>query len=330
MTRIPAASACPAPASVRATLEAKPLDRITWKPPRSSRSPDPRSAATPAEVQAILGEVTRIRPELTAFFGCLYYAALRPAEAVALQARSCIFPSGGWGQLTLTASLPRSARAWTSNGTPREPRGLKHRPDGAIRTVPIPPQLVRLLNWHLRTFGCADDGRLFQGARGGPLSESLYGRIWHQARAAALPGLAGTWPARSPYDLRHAALSLWLASGAPPAEVAARAGHSVRVLLTIYAHCIPGCDQIASQHIEQALNPSQWPPQAHKNRRGRRESRPSYVRATAGRNGTQLDLKPPPRSGYMFLTCGNADPRGLARRSRPRAGGPGHPSSISP
>ena len=99
-------------------------------------------------MQAILAEVTRIRPELTAFFGCLYYAALRPAEAVALCASSCALPSRGWGQLTLTASLRRSARAWTSNGTPREPRGLKHRPEGAIRTVPIPPQLARLLRWH--------------------------------------------------------------------------------------------------------------------------------------------------------------------------------------
>jgi integrase len=241
-------------------LEANPLDRITWRPPRSSFAVDPRSAATPAEVQAILAEVTRIRPELTAFFGCLYYAALRPAEAVALSASSCTLPSRGWGQLTLTASLPRSARAWTGNGTPREPRGLKHRPEGTTRTVPIPPQLARLLRWHLRAFGCAEDGRLFRGARGGPLSESLYGRIWHQARTAAIPeNGTGTQPARRPYDLRHAALSLWLASGAPPAEVAARAGHSVCVLLTIYAHGIPGCDQIASQHIEQALRPSRWP-----------------------------------------------------------------------
>ena len=221
---------------------------------------DPRSAATPAEVQAILAEVTQIRPELTAFFGCLYYAALRPAEAVALRASSCILPSRGWGQLTLTASLPRSARAWTGNGTPREPRSLKHRPKGASRTIPIPPQLARLLRHHLHAYGCATDGRLFRGARGGPLSESLYGRIWHQARAAAIPGQAGTQRARRPYDLRHAALSLWLASGAPPAEVAARAGHSMRVLLTTYAHGIPGCDQIASQHIEQALNPGRWPP----------------------------------------------------------------------
>jgi hypothetical protein len=44
----------------------------------------------------------------------------------------------GWGQLTLTGSLPRSARAWTGNSTPGEPRSLKHRPEGAIRTVPIP------------------------------------------------------------------------------------------------------------------------------------------------------------------------------------------------
>ena len=62
-------------------LEANPVDRITWRPPRSSFAVDPRSAASPAEVRAILAEVTQIRPELTAFFGCLYYAALRPAEA---------------------------------------------------------------------------------------------------------------------------------------------------------------------------------------------------------------------------------------------------------
>ena len=242
-------------------LAANPLDRITWQPPRSSCSAGLRSATTPAEVQAILAEVTQIRPELTAFFGCLYYAALRPAEAVALRASSCALPSSGWGQLTLTASLPRSARAWTGNGAPREPRGLKHRPEGAIRTVPIPPQLARLLRWHLRAFGCAADGRLFRGARGGPLSESLYGRTWHQARAAAIPADGtGAQPVRRPYDLRHAALSLWLASGAPPAEIAARAGHSVRVLLTIYAQCIPGCDLIASQHIDRALRASTGPP----------------------------------------------------------------------
>jgi len=280
-------------------LAADPVDRISWRPPRSSRTVDPRSAATPAQVQAILAEVTRIRPELTAFFGCLYYAALRTAEAIALHADSCDLPPAGWGQLTLTASLPRSARAWTGNGTPREPRSLKLRPQGTIRTVPIPPQLVRLLREHLQAYGCAEDGRLFQSAPGGPLSESLYGRIWHQARAAAaLPAWPTTPPARRPYDLRHAALSLWLASGAPPAEVAARAGHSVRVLLTIYAHCIPGHDLIAGQQIEQALHtqPS-GPRMARKYRRRTGGSCPSCVRVTAGPCRTQLVHTPAASTG---------------------------------
>jgi hypothetical protein len=84
---------------------------------------------------------------------------------------------------------------------------------------------------------------------------------------------------------------------APPAEVAARAGHSVRVLLTVYAHCIPGRDQIASQHIEEALNPSHWPPAGPQEPAQTPESRPSCVRAPAGPSGTQLDPGSPPRSG---------------------------------
>src|SRR5450631_1139751 len=162
----------------------------------------PANATLP--VDAILTQVTRIRPELTAFFGCLYYAARRPEEAVALRRDSLTLPASGWGQLTLTAALPRSARAWTGNGTAHEPRGLKLRPEGATRTVPIPPQLVSLLCWHLRAHGTAPDGRLFRGARGGPLSESLYGRIWHQACAAASSSAQhAIHRVLRPYDLRH-------------------------------------------------------------------------------------------------------------------------------
>jgi hypothetical protein len=45
------------------------------------------------------------------------------------------------------------------------------------------------------------------------LSESVYGRAWHTDRRDALgPTLAAIGLARRPYDLRHAALSLWLAA----------------------------------------------------------------------------------------------------------------------
>src|SRR5260370_38327677 len=84
------------------------------------------------------------------------------------------------------------------------------------------------------------------------LSESVYGRAWH---AALGPELAATALARRPYDLRHAALSLWLNASGEPAEVAARAGNSARVLHEVYLHCTAGQDDTVSQRIEAALAP---------------------------------------------------------------------------
>jgi integrase len=136
---------------------------------------------------------------MTAFFGCLYYAAFRPEEAVALRLADCHLPGSGWGMLRLAAATPRTAAAWTSNGTSHEQRGLKHRPDGAIRMVPVPPVVAAMLRAHITTYGTAPDGRLFYGARGGPLSGSVYGRAWQSARTLALgPELAATRLARRP------------------------------------------------------------------------------------------------------------------------------------
>jgi hypothetical protein len=60
--------------------------------------------------------------------------------------------------------------------------------------------------------------------------------------------------------------------GCPPAEIAARAGHSVHILLATYTHCLPGYGQIASQHIDRALHASTGPPLAHKS--GHHPARP--------------------------------------------------------
>ena len=236
-------------------LPANPVSRVRWHAPRATVAVSPATVASPAQVRAILGQVSCIRPELAAFFGCLYYAALRPEEAVAVRRKDLILPAQGRGTIILAAACPRSGTAWTSTGGPHEARGLKHRPDGTVRVIPIPPVLVRILHRHLRGHGTTPDGRLFRGARGGMLSESVYGRTWHAARQAALgPELAATALARRPYDLRHAALSLWLNATGAPAEVAARAGNSARVLHDVYLHCIDSQQDHLSQQIEDALD----------------------------------------------------------------------------
>jgi integrase len=70
-------------------LESNPAGRISWRAPQASPVVDPAIVASPAQAQALLAAVARIRPELAAFFGCLYYAALRPEEAIALRAGDC-------------------------------------------------------------------------------------------------------------------------------------------------------------------------------------------------------------------------------------------------
>lgn len=246
-------------------LPANPADKVQGQLATAANAVSPQAVANPAQVQAILAQVACARPELTAFFGCLYYAALRPEEAVALCRDHLTLPAHGRGQMILSTARPRTGSAWTATGDPYEPRGLKHRPQGTIRIVPIPPVLAAHLRQHLHEFGTAPDGRLFRGSRGGPLSESVYGRAWHTARQAALgPALAATPLAGRPYDLRHAALSLWLNASGAPAEIAARAGNSVHVLNSVYSHCISGQEDGISKRIEDALNLGSGTPDGRK------------------------------------------------------------------
>jgi len=60
--------------------------------------------------------------------------------------------------------------------------------------------------------------------------------------------------ARRPYDLRHACLSTWLNGGVAAPQVAGWAGHSVEMLLRVYAKCLDGHDEIARRRIAGALN----------------------------------------------------------------------------
>ena len=145
--------------------------------------------------------------------------------------------------------------AWTDDGTARESRELKRRSVAEVRPVPITPELVELLRRHLDRYGVAPDGRLFRSGEGGPLQESTYRQVWARARDAALTGAQAASPlARRPYDLRHGAASLWLNAGVPPTEVARRLGHSVAVLLKVYASCVDGEQDAVNQRISDALS----------------------------------------------------------------------------
>jgi integrase len=198
-------------------LPVNPVDRIRWTAPAVADTIDRRVVANPTQIRALLTAVAaqgRRGHHLHAFFGCLYYAGLRPAEAVALTEADLHLPPTGWGRIDLAASEPKAGRAWTDTHTARDHRGLKHRARTATRTIPIPPELVTLLRNHLDEYGTGPSGRIFHTARGGQLQDTGYGHVWHTARHTALtPTQAASPLARRPYDLRHAAV--WRASNIP-------------------------------------------------------------------------------------------------------------------
>ncbi|WP_219459948.1 tyrosine-type recombinase/integrase [Nonomuraea rhizosphaerae] len=253
-------------------LPANPLKTLKWKVPVTSYEVDRHSVVNHGHAKGLLAAVEAQKPSgerLKAFFALMYYAALRPEEAINLRRDNIALPpliknpgtgemeepDNAWGELHLLKAAPYAGRAWTDDGAAREERALKHRAEGHTRTVPIPPPLVRILRAHLKAFDQGSHGRLFYGVKAGDLPFITYRRAWKAARKTALSDKEFASPlAARPYDLRHACVSMWLNAGVPAPQVAEWAGHSVDVLLRIYAKCIVGQDEAAKRRISDALN----------------------------------------------------------------------------
>jgi integrase len=266
-------------------LSSNPIKELKWKAPKTTQEVDRRSVVNPGQARQLLEAVRGQTPSgsrLVAFFGVVYYAALRPEEAVNLRWDNVTLPplvrnattgeweepADNWGELRFCSAAPEVGSEWTDDGARREQRQqLKSRPVGEWRVVPVPPPLTRLLRTHLKEFGTGPTGRVFSGVHGAELASITYRRAWDKARHAVLTSaehqrdctirpcqLVRASPlARRVYDLRHACVSTWLNGGVAPAQVAEWAGHSVAVLLKVYAKCIDGQDQVARRRIEDAL-----------------------------------------------------------------------------
>ena len=176
-----------------------------------------------------------------AFFATLYYAGLRPEEAVALRVGDATLPETGWGEFLIHEAQPEVGSQWTDTGDVHEERDLKGRGEGDTRMVPIHPSLVALLREIIKEYDLKPADLLFPGEKGG------------NAGGLGLPTCLGEGTRRDPgrarvqvtdrqarVRLASPCLTTWLNNGIPPAQVAEWAGNSVPVLLAIYARCIVG------------------------------------------------------------------------------------------
>lgn len=139
-------------------LTVNPITTVKWARPKVHNADvvDPATVPNPQQAKALLtavGELPGSGPRMVAFFACMYYAALRPGEAVDLTKANLHIPDKGRGKLYLTRSNPFAGSAWTDSGEdPRSarteaPRGGRRpvgsMPTGADRDPSRPPQPIR-------------------------------------------------------------------------------------------------------------------------------------------------------------------------------------------
>jgi hypothetical protein len=96
------------------------------RPAKPEDTLDPRAVGSPELVAAMLtayGTIGRRQgPRFTAFYGCMFYALMRPSEVAALTRTACHLPGQGWGHLTFADSSPAAGKAYTDDGAVHEHR----------------------------------------------------------------------------------------------------------------------------------------------------------------------------------------------------------------
>ncbi|MBK7624370.1 MAG: hypothetical protein IPJ14_17340 [Kineosporiaceae bacterium] len=234
----------------------------------------PRSVVNPTQARARLDAVAHLADpddpdrrqpalaacarRLVAFFGCMYYAALRPSEALALTVDDLELPDpddpdgDGWGHLFLSRSNAEVSATSTDTGR-REPRQLNTSPPATSGPCPAHHRWSRScastapLRAPLPTVDCSSAPT----ADTSPPRPTT--RSGNAARAKALTRRGRLRAGRAP--LRPAAhRRLDLAGWRRRLRPGRRMGrHPIAVLHRVYAHVLPGRSAAARRQIETVL-----------------------------------------------------------------------------
>ncbi len=162
------------------------------------------------------------------------YSGLRARELFALRGRD-VDPLGG--HVTVREALT-------------EVRGKLHfaspKSKAALRRVPLPRTIADEVGQHMLDLGAGPDDLVFPSPHGMPVRLAKWRqRYWYPATTAAdLPGLRI-------HDLRHTAVTLWIAADASAKEIAVRAGHrSVATILDRYGHLLPSRETEITENLD--------------------------------------------------------------------------------
>lgn len=188
---------------------------------------------TPAQVETLADAMDSVAPRYRAlvWLGC--YAGPRIGELLALRWTDLDF-------LRRTVTISRKVIAITGAGLVEGATKTK----AGRRTVTLPRRVVAELEQHRSAY--PSPALVFTSPEGTQVrSGNLRRRHW--APAVALAGLDGC----TFHDMRHTAVSLWVAAGASDLEVAKWAGHSSAAFTkSRYAHLFPEHGEALADRLE--------------------------------------------------------------------------------
>jgi integrase len=170
----------------------------------------------------------------------LAYVGLRPGEALALR----------WSDIG-----ERTVRIERAN----DDGLIKATKTGHSRSARLmAPVKADLAAWRLASGRPADESFVFGKPTGSPWREHDW-RNWRRRTFQPACKALGLDITR-PYDLRHAAVSLWLHEGRSVVEVAAWLGHSPAMCLSTYAHVVDELRDAPRIDAEQAIREAREAP----------------------------------------------------------------------
>lgn len=191
------------------------------------RPPDPLTAE---ERDAILADMRqRYDVRIWAYFALAFFTGMRPEEIIALR----------WVDIDWRRQQLRVQRVRTFKGSERD--GSKTH---TVRDVDLVPQAIEALK-AMRPF--TELKRTEDGVEVDLFENPVTGRAWHDERSQRdhywKPALKRCGiRARRAYCTRHTYCTVALMAGVNPAYIADQAGHSMQMLLQVYARWIPGAD----------------------------------------------------------------------------------------
>lgn len=219
----------------RDEVDINPMTKMEWRMPKRSVEIDISVVPSVADIMDVYNHIAGLNSpgrRYAAFFATIGLSGMRPSEVAGLKVADLTLPDDGWGLARVRGAMTAPGTRYSGNNSVTQSKGLKHRAASDIREVPLAPSLVAILRRHLNCY--PPSALIFTNNVGAHITPHNYGKAWSRARSHLWPTPHPLSGARA-YDLRHSAATTMLSAGVNPAEVARRLGHSIDMLMRVYA-----------------------------------------------------------------------------------------------